>query len=116
MIEPYAKAKRIVWCQEEPENMGAWAFLAPLLEDCFGRKTRVRRASSYRESRNRFSYLTQKGAGRDRLLGHAVGSDQEKVLTLTYHVNRSKDSRPRRVDQFRHSFQLESCEWIVCRD
>ena len=38
MIEPYAKAKRIVWCQEEPENMGAWAFLAPLLEDCFGRK------------------------------------------------------------------------------
>ena len=38
MIEPYAKAKRIVWCQEEPENMGAWTFLAPLLEDCFGRK------------------------------------------------------------------------------
>jgi len=38
MIEPYAKAKRIVWCQEEPENMGAWVFLAPLLEDCFGRK------------------------------------------------------------------------------
>ena len=38
MIEPYSKAKRIVWCQEEPENMGAWVFLAPLLEDCFGRK------------------------------------------------------------------------------
>ena len=38
MIEPYAKTKRIVWCQEEPENMGAWAFLAPLLEECFGRK------------------------------------------------------------------------------
>ena len=38
MIEPYSKAKRIVWCQEEPENMGAWVFLAPLLEGCFGRK------------------------------------------------------------------------------
>jgi 2-oxoglutarate dehydrogenase E1 component len=38
MIEPYAKAKRVVWCQEEPENMGSWAFLAPLLEDCLGRK------------------------------------------------------------------------------
>ena len=38
MIDPYAKAKRIVWCQEEPENMGAWVFLAPLLEHCFGRK------------------------------------------------------------------------------
>jgi len=38
MIQPYAKAKKIVWCQEEPENMGAWPFLAPLLEDCLGRK------------------------------------------------------------------------------
>ncbi len=37
-IEPYAKAKKVVWCQEEPENMGAWPFLAPLLEDCLGRK------------------------------------------------------------------------------
>jgi 2-oxoglutarate dehydrogenase E1 component len=38
VIEPYAKAKKVVWCQEEPENMGAWPFLAPLLEDCLGRK------------------------------------------------------------------------------
>ncbi len=38
MIEPYDKAKRIVWCQEEPENMGAWVFLSPLLEECLGRK------------------------------------------------------------------------------
>jgi 2-oxoglutarate dehydrogenase E1 component len=37
MIKPYAKAKRVVWCQEEPENMGAWSFLAPLLEECLGR-------------------------------------------------------------------------------
>ncbi|MDC0157732.1 2-oxoglutarate dehydrogenase E1 component [Verrucomicrobia bacterium] len=38
VIEPFAKAKKVVWCQEEPENMGAWPFLAPLLEDCLGRK------------------------------------------------------------------------------
>ena len=38
IIQPYAKAKKVVWCQEEPENMGAWPFLAPLLEDCLGRK------------------------------------------------------------------------------
>ena len=38
IVEPYAKAKRVVWCQEEPENMGAWSFLAPLLEESLGRK------------------------------------------------------------------------------
>ena len=38
LTKPFSKAKRIVWCQEEPENMGAWSFLAPLLEESLGRK------------------------------------------------------------------------------
>ena len=38
IIEPYAKTKRVVWCQEEPENMGAWTFLRPSLEEVFGGK------------------------------------------------------------------------------
>jgi 2-oxoglutarate dehydrogenase E1 component len=33
---PYAKAKRIVWCQEEPENMGAWNFLSPIFKKHLG--------------------------------------------------------------------------------
>ncbi|HLP06654.1 MAG TPA: 2-oxoglutarate dehydrogenase E1 component, partial [Opitutaceae bacterium] len=33
----YAKAK-LVWCQEESQNMGAWTHLAPSLETIFGRK------------------------------------------------------------------------------
>ncbi|MGE3954969.1 MAG: 2-oxoglutarate dehydrogenase E1 component [Parachlamydiales bacterium] len=34
---PYKGAKRLVYCQEEPENMGAWDYLRPLLRDVFGR-------------------------------------------------------------------------------
>jgi 2-oxoglutarate dehydrogenase E1 component len=30
-IGKYSKAKKFVWCQEEPENMGAWRFIAPRL-------------------------------------------------------------------------------------
>jgi 2-oxoglutarate dehydrogenase E1 component len=27
---------RVVWCQEEPQNMGAWSFIAPQLAEIFG--------------------------------------------------------------------------------
>ena len=38
VMQPFAKAKRLVWCQEEPKNMGAWNFLAPLIEEALGRR------------------------------------------------------------------------------
>jgi 2-oxoglutarate dehydrogenase E1 component len=31
----YTNAKKIVWCQEEPENMGAWTFILPRLLNLF---------------------------------------------------------------------------------
>jgi len=34
---PYAGAKEILWCQEEPENMGSWHHLLPVLMKFFGR-------------------------------------------------------------------------------
>ncbi len=37
LTAPYAKAKEIIWCQEEPENMGAWNHLLPRLMKFFGR-------------------------------------------------------------------------------
>ena len=40
LLAPYAKARSVVWCQEEPKNMGAWAFRAPRREETRGRKPR----------------------------------------------------------------------------
>jgi 2-oxoglutarate dehydrogenase E1 component len=34
-LKPYAKAE-IVWCQEEPENMGAWSFVDRRIEKVLG--------------------------------------------------------------------------------
>jgi len=31
-MSPYSSAKKFVWCQEEPLNMGAWFFMQPRLE------------------------------------------------------------------------------------
>ncbi len=35
LTKSYTKAKKFVWCQEEPENMGAWTFLLPRLLNIF---------------------------------------------------------------------------------
>ena len=38
LADQYGHQARLVWCQEEPENMGAWRWIAPQLEEIFGRK------------------------------------------------------------------------------
>ena len=39
-IGHYPNASHFVWCQEEPANMGAWTYVAPLLEAVVGAKPR----------------------------------------------------------------------------
>lgn len=34
----YPKVDSIVWCQEESQNMGAWSYIAPLIEDLLEKK------------------------------------------------------------------------------
>ncbi len=33
VLKRFKAAEKIVWCQEEPKNMGAWSFIAPFIED-----------------------------------------------------------------------------------
>jgi 2-oxoglutarate dehydrogenase E1 component len=62
----YPKLKEVVWLQEEPENMGAWEFMRPLLEELLsGRKIGLRyvgrtRAASPSEGSSAWHQLTQK--------------------------------------------------------
>lgn len=36
IVKRYPNAQRYVWCQEEPENMGAWNFIAPKIAGLVG--------------------------------------------------------------------------------
>ncbi|MBQ4874989.1 MAG: 2-oxoglutarate dehydrogenase E1 component [Rickettsiaceae bacterium H1] len=58
-IDKY-KAKEIIWCQEEPKNMGAWSFIHQVFYEILdikiqyiGRKTAASPASGYLEVHNR---------------------------------------------------------------
>jgi 2-oxoglutarate dehydrogenase E1 component len=35
LTKPFVNAKKFIWCQEEPENMGAWTFILPQLLNLF---------------------------------------------------------------------------------
>jgi 2-oxoglutarate dehydrogenase E1 component len=37
-VEAFPKKARLVWCQEESQNMGAWSFIEPRLRAMFGRE------------------------------------------------------------------------------
>jgi 2-oxoglutarate dehydrogenase E1 component len=38
MVNAFQKNAQLVWCQEEPENMGAWSFMERRLRKLFGRE------------------------------------------------------------------------------
>jgi 2-oxoglutarate dehydrogenase E1 component len=54
LLSPYPKNAEVVWCQEEPKNMGAWFHMREVIEEATGRKARY--------------------AGRDASASPAVGS------------------------------------------
>jgi 2-oxoglutarate dehydrogenase E1 component len=69
-LEPFAKAKKFAWVQEEPANMGAWSFLRPHLAEAMGHEPRY--------------------VGRDAAAAPAVGShrlhkeEQERIITEAF--------------------------------
>ena len=40
VLKEYTGYQTLVWCQEEPKNMGAWSFLSPIISDVTGRPLR----------------------------------------------------------------------------
>ena len=38
MIKAFPEKAQLVWCQEEPQNMGGWTFIEPRLRTTFGRE------------------------------------------------------------------------------
>jgi 2-oxoglutarate dehydrogenase complex dehydrogenase (E1) component-like enzyme len=73
-IDAYPEAGEILWVQEEPENMGAWEFIRPYLQEVSSgravrRVARPRSASpaegsAARHARNQQTLITQAFSGK----------------------------------------------------
>lgn len=77
IIGKYNKAQEFIWCQEEPENMGAWQFMQNSLNNCLEQMN----------IKNRFKYV-----GRQLAASPAVGSlyvhskQQEKLVKQALNI------------------------------
>ena len=65
LLDAYGSVRDIVWLQEEPENMGAWEFMRPLLEELIGDRCPLRyigraRSASPSEGSAAWHQLNQK--------------------------------------------------------
>ena len=62
-IKPYPKTARLVWCQEESQNMGAWSFIEPRLRTAFRPRHRLCGPQCQRQSCGRCARYSQTRAG-----------------------------------------------------
>ena len=65
ILAGYPNAKELVWCQEEPKNMGGWTFMEPRLENLLSRCERPRyvgRAASASPATGSYAIHTQEQA------------------------------------------------------
>jgi 2-oxoglutarate dehydrogenase E1 component len=96
-LSAYTAAQDIVWLQEEPENMGGWEFMHPLLEESFGDRVPLRyigraRAASPSEGSAAWHQLNQK-----RLVEQAFDLDShstEGSMVLSKPVRSLTASKP----------------------
>jgi 2-oxoglutarate dehydrogenase E1 component len=71
-FDVYANASEIVWVQEEPENMGAWSFIRPHLEEVSSGRT-VRRVTRPRSASPAEGSAARHALNQQALIDQAFG-------------------------------------------
>jgi 2-oxoglutarate dehydrogenase E1 component len=97
VLNGYPALRDVVWLQEEPENMGAWEFLRPLLGEMIGDRCPLRyigraRSSSPSEGSAAWHQLNQK-----RLVEQAFdlgGASSDPSMVLSKQVRSLAGSKP----------------------
>lgn len=77
LFKPYAHAKEVIWCQEEPQNQGAWPTIQCLLENFIGKGQKLRYAGRPASASPAVGY-------------HAVHEKEQKELVAEALMRRKK--------------------------
>jgi 2-oxoglutarate dehydrogenase E1 component len=86
VLAGYPAVRDIVWLQEEPENMGAWEFMRPLLEELIGDRAPLRyvgraRSGSPSEGSAAWHQLNQKALVEQAFASDGGGHEPSMVLS-----------------------------------
>jgi 2-oxoglutarate dehydrogenase E1 component len=86
VLDAYSAADDVVWLQEEPENMGAWQFMRPLLEELLDGRRPLRyigraRSASPSEGSAAWHQLNQKALVEQAFDRDSHASDVSMVLS-----------------------------------
>jgi 2-oxoglutarate dehydrogenase E1 component len=69
VISTYAKVKDVVWCQEEPQNQGAWSTLSTLISGVLGSEQKLR-------------YVGRKSSASPAVGYHAVHEKEQEEIVV----------------------------------
>ena len=77
MLDVYPNADEIVWVQEEPENMGAWDFIRPHLQEVSSGRT-VRRVARPRSASPAEGSASRHALNQQALVNQAFGDSRRR--------------------------------------
>jgi 2-oxoglutarate dehydrogenase E1 component len=88
VLETYPAVRDVVWLQEEPENMGAWEFMRPLLQELLGARRPLRyigraRSASPSEGSSAWHQLNQRVLVEQAFDGSRPATEPTMVLSKT---------------------------------
>lgn len=73
VLKMYKNAKDIVWCQEEPKNMGAWTFVNPRLQEQLNSKHKLHYAGRKASASPAVGQMALHLVEQERLVREALG-------------------------------------------
>jgi 2-oxoglutarate dehydrogenase E1 component len=81
-LKRYAGAKTVVWCQEEPQNQGAWYQIRHHLNACLGDGQSLLYAGRARSPSPAAGHLAEHVAEQQKLVADALTSDGGSVFAV----------------------------------
>ena len=81
VLDGFPNREEIVWVQEEPENMGAWEFVRPLLEDVIDGGCPLRYVGRARSASPSEGSMTWHTRNQQTLIAEAFGPTKERTQT-----------------------------------